>query len=152
MAAAKKTKDSKTLPVDLLLAWFIPGAGHLIRGYKRQGIITLSVVAPMFLLGLVLSDFEAVSRELHPYAFYAEIGVAGGTLPLLALAPAAERVMPLQRSISTYQDVPAWNDTGVLFCCIAGLLNFLALFDLLDRSLSPPRTVSRATEPEGSAT
>ena len=151
MATPSKSKDSKTLPVDLLLGWFIPGAGHLIRGYKRQGLMTLGVVVPMFLFGLILSDFEAVSRELHPYAFYAELGVAGGTLPLLALSPASDHVLPLARSISTYENVPAWNDTGVLFCCIAGLLNFLALFDLLDRSLSPPRAARKEAAPEGSA-
>ncbi len=135
--------DKKSLPVDLLLAWFVPGAGHLIRGFKRQGIMAMALIIPLFTIGLVMSDFEAVSKELHPYAFYAEIGVAGGTLPLLAIAPANDKVLPDQMSINQYQDVPAWNDTGVLFCCIAGLLNFLAVFDLLDRSLSPPRVIVR---------
>ncbi len=138
--------DKKTLPVDLLLAWFVPGAGHLIRGFKRQGIITLVLVVPLFFVGLLMSDNEAVSRELHPYAFFAELGVAGGTLPLLALGLGSDKVLPDEESIKEYQDVPAWNDTGVLFCCIAGLLNFLAIFDLVDRSLSPPRLVARKAE------
>ena len=148
--ASEKNKLS-TLPIDLLLGWFVPGAGHLMRGFKRQGVIVMAVVLGLYLVGGILSNFEAVSRDLHPYAFFAELGVAGGTLPLLALDLASEHVLPPQQSITDYVDVPAWNDTGVLFCCIAGLLNFLALFDLLDRSLSPPRTARKEAAPEGSA-
>ncbi len=124
------------LVVDILLGWLVPGAGHLNRGYRRQGQITFAVVLALFIAGLVLSDFEAVSRVLHPFAFWAQLGVAGGTLPILAIDPASDALLAPSVSIQKYQDVSPLNDTGVLFCCIAGLLNFLALFDLVDRSLS----------------
>jgi hypothetical protein len=140
-------KSPVTLAIDVLLGWFIPGAGHLSRGYRRQGLITLGVVVALFGSGLFLSKLEAVSRDLHPYAFWAQVGFAGGTLPLLAIDPAADQVLPDQMSIlkPVPEDrmgvwtgkVPPHGDTGVLFCCVAGLLNLLALFDLVDRSLSP---------------
>lgn len=133
--------------IDVLLGWFVPGAGHLSRGFRRQGLIVMGVLVPLFVLGLFISDFEAVSRDLHPYAFWAEIGIAGGTLPLVAIGVNEDKILEGMQSIHEYQDVPALNDTGVLFCCIAGLLNLLALFDLLDRSLSPPRLVAREEEP-----
>ncbi len=131
---------SVNLAVDILLGWLVPGAGHLSRGYRRQGLIILTVVLALFLTGLVLSDFEAVSRVLHPFAFWAQIGVAGVTLPLMAIDPASDALLAPSVSIQKYQNVPPLNDTGVLFCCIAGLLNFLALFDLVDRTLSPQRS------------
>lgn len=150
--------------VDALLGWLLPGAGHLSRGFRRQGWIALFVIVPIFSLGLVLSDFEAVSRDLHPYAFWAELGFAGATLPLLKIDPAANKVLPDHQSITNPVpgwdvqsrgwdlDVSSWSDTGVLFCCVAGLLNLLALFDLLDRSLSPHRAVRTGqTTPEGSS-
>lgn len=137
-AAARSTVS---LPLDLLLGWFIPGAGHFSRGFARQGRITLAVVVLLFASGLTLSDLEAVSRDLHPYAFWAQLGVAGGTLPLLAIDPAREKVLSDYESVHQPVAVPARNDTGVLFCCIAGLLNLLALFDLADRTLSRSRVV-----------
>lgn len=148
-AAPSRARSTASLPLDVILGWFIPGAGHLSRGYARQGRMILGVVVLLFALGLTLSDLEAVSRDLHPYAFWAQLGVAGGTLPLLAIDPARDEVLGEHQSVST--PVPRWDpanarwesdlpparsDTGVLFCCVAGLLNLLALFDLVDRSLT----------------
>jgi hypothetical protein len=153
----RRSRRVATLPTDILLGWAIPGAGHFFRGFRRQGAIVLAVVVPLFVAGLFLSDFEAVSRELHPYAFWAELGVGGGTIPLHLIDPAKGEVLGPRESIE--RPVPSWDgaaatwqgeigartDTGVLFCCVAGLLNLLALFDLVDRSLSPKRV------PRGSA-
>jgi hypothetical protein len=148
------SRSAASLPFDVLLGWLVPGAGHFARGFARQGRIILGVVVFLFALGLTLSDLEAVSRDLHPYAFWAQLGVAGGTLPLLVIDPARDQILGVHESVNT--PVPRWSvedsrwadeippprsDTGVLFCCVAGLLNLLALFDLVDRSLTARRAV-----------
>jgi len=60
------SRSPASLPLDVLLGWCIPGAGHLSRGYRRQGAVVLGVVASFFVLGLVLSDFEAVPDGFDP--------------------------------------------------------------------------------------
>jgi hypothetical protein len=131
-------KPLATLPIDLLWGWFVPGLGHLRRGLRRQGLVVLGAVTPLFVAGLFISDLEAVSREIHPHAFWAQLGVASGTLALVAIDPVGDKILPPSSSVLEPQDVSAWADTGFLFVCIAGLLNFLALFDLFDRSVYPP--------------
>lgn len=136
------TRPSPTGPARALVlalsGWLVPGLGHFLAGLHRQGIILCALIGGSFVTGIVLSDLEAVSRKLHPYAFYAEIWVGAGTLPLLWLDPAGKKVLADHVALGTYVEVPRHNDTGVLFCAIAGLLNLLALFDLAERLLGRP--------------
>lgn len=138
----------------VLAGWVVPGLGHILSGRKRQGIALLVIVGGAFLAGLVLSDFEAVSRDLHPIAFWAHIGVGGGVAPMLILDPAKKHVKQGSATVNDYETVPRFHDTGVLFCAIAGLLNVLVLLDLVDRMLGfkpvpqPPKPVQAPT-PEG---
>ena len=139
---------SRPVPWDALIGnvlsgWLIPGLGHIFAGARRQGILLMVLIVGLFACGLWLSDLEAVSKELHPYAYYAELGFGGATVPLLYLDPAADKVLYAMDPIRTRQAVPRHNDTGTLFCSIAGLLNLLALFDLVDRYLEPRPTRRR---------
>ncbi|MFQ5653345.1 MAG: DUF6677 family protein [Planctomycetota bacterium] len=139
-ARAPAARDSSTSSLfeGIILGWMIPGLGHIRSGHGRQGWFLLVLIGGTFLAGLLLSEFEAVSLKLHPYAFWAQIGVAGATLPILGFDPAADEVLIGHASIRDYRTVPRFNDSGVLFCSIAGLLNVLALFDLIDRRLGRP--------------
>ena len=102
------------------------------------------LVGGIFVAGLFLSKLEAVSRDLHPFSFFAQVFVGGGTIPLLYIDPAADKVLTVRLSIERPKLVPRFTDTGVLFCNIAGLLNLLVLFDLIDRQVAP-----RAPRPKG---
>ncbi len=119
------------------LGWLIPGLGHYLSGETRRGIALGVLISGAFLLGFLLSDKEAVSKQLHPYSFFAQVFVGGGTLPALYFDPARDKILEVHSSISTREAVPRFNDTGVLFCNIAGLLNLLVLLDLIDRQLEP---------------
>ncbi|MGE3163730.1 MAG: DUF6677 family protein [Planctomycetota bacterium] len=123
----------------VVAGWLVPGLGHILAGHRRTGSYLLALVGGTFVLGAIASDFEAVSRDLHPVAMWAQMGVGAGALPLLALDPASSRVLEPQAAIARYEDVSPLNDVGVLFCSIAGLLNLLIVFDLLDRALEPDR-------------
>ncbi|MEM7168047.1 MAG: DUF6677 family protein [Planctomycetota bacterium] len=125
----------------LVAGWLVPGLGHYLAGWRRKGVILFLIIATSFLVGLELSDWEAVSRDLHEYAFYAEIWVGGATLPLLHYDPVrkAKKVLHRDATINQYEHVPRYNDTGVLFCAVAGLLNLLVLFDLAERMFEPRR-------------
>ncbi|HIA28575.1 MAG TPA: hypothetical protein EYN79_10785 [Planctomycetes bacterium] len=150
------SNDPRTPPpirplLDPVLTWLVPGAGYLRAGLRREGLILLIVIGGLFIGGLVLSDMEAVSRTLHPYAFWAQVGVGGFTLPLAKIDFASEQILPGSVSIKKYQSVPPLNDTGVVFCCIAGLLNLLTILDLTDRRLNRQRWGSADSAGEGSS-
>ncbi len=117
----------------LMAAWLVPGLGHLMYGKKQLGTILLVLIAGIFVVGLVMSDFSAVSRDLNPYSFFAQIGIGGGTLPLLWLDPGSKFVLSGHAQTETFSTVPFMTDTGVLFCNIAGLLNILVVLDIADR-------------------
>ncbi len=118
---------------SVLLGWCIPGLGHFMNGLRRQGALLFLLVCGLFLCGYLLSDREAVSRQLHPWAFWAQVGFGGGTLPLVYFDPARQHLLRGHDTITDYQTVPRFSDTGLLFCSVAGLLNMLILFDLADR-------------------
>ena len=126
-----------TLVSSVFLGWLVPGLGHWTVGHRRQGVMIAVLVGGIFVVGLFLSHFEAVSRDLHPFSFGAQVFVGGGTIPLLYLNPARDKVLTGMQSIKKPRRVPRYTDTGVLFCNIAGLLNLLVLFDLIDRQVEP---------------
>lgn len=123
----------------LVAGWLIPGLGHYLAGWRNKGILLFLIISIAFLVGLQLSDWEAVSRDLHEYAFFAEIWVGGATLPLLAIDPVRKsgKVDSYGHIKDEYTRVPRHTDTGVLFCAVAGLLNLLVLFDLAERMFEP---------------
>ena len=135
------TDDNQREPARIaacvLAGWLVPGAGHFTAGFRRHGVILFFLLATAFGIGLLLSDMEATSRSLHPYAFWAESGV-GLTAAFLVSDPGIEKLLPGSDSVRTYTSVPRYVDSGVLFCAVAGLLNLLVLFDLVERMLGGP--------------
>lgn len=134
---AGATPSGPVILSGVLLGWLLPGLGHWHAGLKRQGAFLTLLIGGAFAFGLFLSDCEAVSRDLHPIAFWAQVGVGGATIPLVNIDPAKGKVLENRDTIEKRELVPRHNDTGVLFCSIAGLLNVLALVDLVDRRTRP---------------
>lgn len=106
-----------------LLAWLVPGAGHLRLGRARKGIVFLVALPLMFALGLALRGrifpFE-VSQPLVGLAALADLGI--GALYFVAWAlgyGAGDVVAP------TYE-------YGNTFLIVAGLLNALVVIDAFD--------------------
>ncbi|MFN0058010.1 MAG: DUF6677 family protein [Planctomycetota bacterium] len=126
----------------LVLAWLVPGLGHFVIGQRRRGLVLCVLVGGAYVAGLGLSSGEAISRELHPYSFYAQIGM-GVTLPILRLDPAHAVVKHGGNAITELDVVPRRLDTGLLFCNIAGLLNMLVILDLIDQLLKRATTRGR---------
>jgi hypothetical protein len=128
--------QGKSPEVAAVLAWLVPGAGHLYAGHKVKGAGGLVFVLGLFLCGLWLSGGEAVSlrdRFGHPYAFLAQVGAGGPTgLGLLISRkhhyPQSEEEL---RSLEYTRGYPD-RDTGLLFTMIAGLLNLLLVHDALN--------------------
>ncbi len=106
-----------------IVAWFVPGAGHLWLQRTRNGVILFTALSLMFAIGLVLGGrifpFEP-SQPLVALASIADMGI-GAAYVIARLAELGfGRV-----AISTYE-------YGNTFLITSGLLNFLVMIDVYD--------------------
>ena len=106
-----------------IVAWFIPGAGHLWLQRTRNGVILFTALSLMFVIGLVLGGrifpFEP-SQPLVALASIADMGI-GAAYVIARLAEWGIGTV----AISTYE-------YGNTFLITSGLLNFLVIIDVYD--------------------
>ncbi len=106
-----------------LLAWVVPGAGHLWTGQRSKGLVFLLVLPLMFAVGLALQG------RLFPF----EPGQ-----PLVALAAIADLGVGLPYAVARALGLGAGNvvavtyEYGNTFVIVAGLLNLLVVCDAWD--------------------
>lgn len=102
-----------------LLAWLVPGLGHVHQGRKLRGAIVFVLLVGLFVLGSVMAEGSNLSRERHFY-YWAGQFVIG--LPGMI----GEAVWGDMR---VAHDIP-YVEGGLVFGCVAGLLNVLAILDV----------------------
>ncbi len=106
-----------------LLAWAVPGAGHLYLGWTAKGLVFLAALPLMFVLGLAFDGrifpFE-VTQPLVALAALADIGI--GLPYFVAWAIGAGHGVV----------VSAAYEYGNTFLIVAGLLNALVVLDVYD--------------------
>jgi TM2 domain-containing membrane protein YozV len=144
----------QTPPIAILatlLAWLIPGAGHVYAGRMARGIIIFVVVGATFWTGVALGGIKTVDQQAERYWFFAQMvtGVHGltgwqrqrGTQEAIASdnAKYANAASPENITLVAPVDTVARAYSGV-----AGLLNLLCIFDatilaLLGSSGEPPK-------------
>jgi hypothetical protein len=106
-----------------VLAWLLPGAGHLLMGHARKALTFLVVLLGMFAIGL------AFGGRLFPFQM---------SEPLVFLAAVAEWTVALPRLVAAMAGLGAGNVVGVTyeygntFLIVSGLLNALVLLDAVD--------------------
>ena len=137
-------RQSPILPV--LLAWLVPGAGHLKIGRLWPGVFTFAAIIPLFVLGMALAGFENVSWERHPFWFWGA-HVWGGLLT------AAAAGLTMQAEL---RDKVPDQSIGQLFTAVACLLNVVAMADVWSRcgrgdpeTRAAARAAERARAPSG---
>jgi uncharacterized protein DUF6677 len=122
--ATPSTVAPRVNPVFVgILAWFLPGAGHLLMGQVRKALTFLVVLLAMFAIGL------AFGGRLFPFQM---------SEPLVFLAALAEWTVAMPRVIAAMAGVGAGNvvavtyEYGNTFLIVSGLLNALVLLDAVD--------------------
>jgi hypothetical protein len=122
--AAPSTAAPRAQPVLVgVLAWCVPGAGHLLMGYGRKGLTFFAVLVAMFGIGL------AFGGRLFPF----QLGE-----PLVFLAAIAQWTQAVPRVIAAMTGLGAGNvvavtyEYGNTFLIVSGLLNALVLLDAVD--------------------
>ena len=132
----------------LVTAWLVPGAGHVVLGRVRRGVLFSVLVFGTFALGLAHDGRLALRDDRQPFlsvlqvvanagvgpcdlaARWAVYGEPAYALPTdLSQPKRAERLAILrQRSES------ALSLYGTAYLWTAGLMNLLLLFDVWDLS------------------
>lgn len=159
---AAQELDLRNPVVAVVLAWLIPGAGHFYQGRRLKGWLYLICILGTYVTGLWMGGGHVVyaswTREDRRWQFALQAGVGLPVLPaivqnrrvmanqppLLApvLAPPIQPVIPGDKD-----ELAAWHyeynwryDVGTLYTIIAGLLNFMVMFDAASGPAVPPQS------------
>ncbi|RKY21151.1 MAG: hypothetical protein DRQ55_05405 [Planctomycetota bacterium] len=100
-----------------LLAWLLPGLGHLAQKRYAKACYFGGLVLGCYALGVWLGEGASVSAARYPYHVYGQYGA--GLPAFLASLLGAE---PTGRSIDRLE-------LGVVFTTVAGILNLVVMID-----------------------
>ncbi len=137
-------------PIAVVLAWLVPGLGHLFLGHKTRGIIFLVAITLTFWTGVAIGGVRSVSLQPAPkpspgtqqmetgqsWWFLAQ--VFNGSFAITCYAV----------SKSPRADYLSWpsGDVASVYTGVAGLLNLLIILDALARAEGLP---AAARSPSG---
>ena len=115
---------SRTKPYVLFgLAWAVPGLGHFLQKRMFKGLIFLSGILALLVLGLLMGGQVGLLYDLQPYTIIRFIGGLGSGLFFAAIKLVGNGAgNPLS---------PAF-DFGSTFLICAGLINFLVAFNAFE--------------------
>ncbi|PWT88484.1 MAG: hypothetical protein C5B54_10605 [Acidobacteria bacterium] len=141
-ATAPLIQDVKTISLICILAWFIPGTGHLMLKGPRRALTFLILITFLFYWGLGLGAKIYQYDPQQPLTFFAMIAQMGMGLPYIVaryiasyaqghpagvLYAFAESFRFGQGNIESFS-----FEYGNTFSIVAGLLNFLVILDAYD--------------------
>jgi hypothetical protein len=122
-SAAASALDSIRVMVTCVLAWAVPGLGHVAAGRWGRGLLFAIVVLALFLGGIGLQGKVYRPVQGEPLSYLAAVGAAGVGLPYVAA-----RALGLG-----FGDIRAVGyEYGNTFTLVAGLLNLLIVLDAYD--------------------
>jgi uncharacterized protein DUF6677 len=129
--------------VGAIAAWLVPGAGHLMLGQKGRAAILFAAIGLLWLGGLFVGGPTVFDRKGHPIWFIGQMLIAPSILVegyhRSLQGPAGEPPRP-DDTAGLYQ--PSYghvHEQGVLYTSLAGMLNLLAMMDVLYRDPADPR-------------
>jgi hypothetical protein len=152
MSTNPSPPSEQTLEIDLrdpgvaaLLAWLVPGAGHLYQRRTGKGLLFMICILGTYFFGLALGEGKVVYASWNQvdrrWQFPLQVGVG------LPAAPAVVQSLVMRRGKEslmggvmapprTQEELSDWHKTlnmrfelGTLYTMIAGLLNILAIWD-----------------------
>lgn len=123
-------------PLEAIAAWLVPGLGHLLLGQRRRGLILLTTIGSLWFSGLLMGGITCIDRANQPFWFIGQALVAPSIgvhfyyvhqlLPLPSPEPGKNP--PFQPALGRVAE------QAILYTALAGLLNLLAIIDVLYHS------------------
>jgi hypothetical protein len=116
--------------VGVFLGWVLPGLGHLSQGQKRRGTLIMFGVLFLVCCGVFVGGIDAVDHKQDGLWFIAQVWcgpivIAVDLLNQWFIAP-----LPISER-ATLVGLSHVNEIGILFIAMAGLMNFVAMLDVL---------------------
>lgn len=151
--------SQQQIPVDLknrrlaaFLAWLVPGLGHLYQGRRGKAILYFVCIAGLFVSGMIMGEWKIAYwrwvnplqntedfRLWYPAQFWVGLlafpALVQATLLRYNMAPILGGYLaepPMHVINGLYSSAGRFVDIGVVYTCIAGLLNILAIYDAYD--------------------
>lgn len=120
-----------------IATWLIPGAGHIMLGQKGRGLILLASIGLLWVGGFFIGGVGVFDRKGHPVWFMGQMLIAPSVL-----VEGYHRSLQTSVGMPPRPDDPAGlyqpsfghvHEQGVLYTALAGMLNLLAIMDVLYR-------------------
>ena len=137
--------DPVRISIACLLAWALPGAGHLFLGRRVKGLVFLAIVLVTFTTGLAFQGRVYLANPEQPLSYLATFAnLALGPLDLIARQVSYDRVLyffPSESNRDLYQEIldrtrvrilAVTHEYGTTFLLTAGLMNILLILDVFD--------------------
>ena len=126
------------IPIAGLLAWLIPGMGHIYLGFRRRGIILLVTITLTFWTGVAIGGVRGTVDPNNRRAWFAaELCTGINAMAALYLHHRLGMAKTAAQNRSGKRDyVGHWLsvDVGIHYAGVAGLLNVLVILDAVARA------------------
>lgn len=123
-------------PLDAVLAWVLPGLGHMSRGERRRGLLVMGGVLFLFLGGVLIGGIDSIDRREDGLWFMAQ-ALCG---PIAFVVDFIRERAIGYHPTSAGSTIQPWmlhkglgrvNEMGTLYSALAGLMNLVAILDVL---------------------
>ncbi len=136
---SSKLPDSTASPrwhiAGAIAAWLVPGLGHWLVGQRRRGLVLLVSIGFLWVGGFFIGGASVFDRKGHPIWFMGQMLIA----PSIVVegwhrSLQGTNAMPPRPDAQTLAFEPSYghiHEQGVLYTALAGMLNLLAIMDVL---------------------
>ncbi|MCC6579137.1 MAG: hypothetical protein IT440_01760 [Phycisphaeraceae bacterium] len=132
-------------PWAAIAGWVVPGLGHALIGQKTRAIILAVTIGSLWLGGFLIGGICVFDQQEHPAWFLGQVLVGPSLAANAYLNHQKLRFIDGKPSPDRpYAYEPSYgrvNEQGILYTALAGLLNLLALLDVVYRQ---PRSAKDA--------
>jgi len=123
-AGSKSTNAARIDPTAAgILAWLVPGLGHMVLGYRARGLAFFALVVGSLLLGAHLEGELGATLFGPPLAVLRTVGCMGAGMAYAFLRFVVGYVGSAEAGGFEY---------GSAFLVTAGLMNWMLVLDALD--------------------
>lgn len=136
-----------------ILAWIIPGLGHWVLGYRRRALYICSGVLGLYFAGLLLGSINVINKE-DAFWWYCGQYMAGPVTPVINTwrdhhqPPDDPAVDP--GYIYPTPSFSRVSEVGTLYTAMAGLLNLIAILEIIYKAPCTDRKRNRREEDSSS--
>lgn len=130
MTSQRSQPNPFRVPLAVLLAWLVPGLGHIYLGHRVRGIILLVAISVTFWAGVAIGGVKSTVEPHQRTAWFcAQLCTGVHAVATYAWGNQLRQADP-RRGLAYW---PA-EEVAVVYSGVAGLLNLLVIMDVLVRA------------------